>query len=66
MSRYLDLVDEYLRQHPDQRVGQAYYNVLRIGWPHLAPEVDCFSRDYRLPAFLDWVERALGEESRVK
>jgi hypothetical protein len=70
ISRYLDLVDEYMRHHPDQRVGQAYYNALRLEWPHLQHEIvaterDCFSSDSQLPAFLDWVEHALAAEQRA-
>lgn len=69
ISRYLDLVDEHIRRHPDERVGQAHYNALRLEWPHLQHEIvgterDCFSADSQLPAFLDWVGHALAEEQR--
>jgi hypothetical protein len=70
ISRYLDLVDEYMRRHPEEREGQAHYNALRLEWPHLQHEIvgterDCFSADDRLPAFLDWVEHALAAEQRA-
>ena len=67
ISRYLDLVDEVMRQCPNQREGQAHYNALRMGWPHLeaqvvATERDCYSSDQVLPRFLEWVERVLKDE----
>ncbi|WP_189221396.1 hypothetical protein [Saccharothrix coeruleofusca] len=70
VSRYLDFLDEYLRQHPDEREGQAHYNALRTLWPHLQHEIagterDCFSLDRNLPAFLAWVEEALAADQRV-
>lgn len=68
MGRYLDFLDGYLRDHPDQREGQAHYNAFRILWPHLQADVagterDCFSVDARLPAFLEWLEKALAREA---
>ncbi|MER5268457.1 hypothetical protein ABTZ99_40830 [Actinosynnema sp. NPDC002837] len=70
ISRYLDLVNDYMRSHPEERTGQAHYNALRLEWPHLQHEIagterDCFSDDRQLPAFLDWVERALTAEERA-
>ncbi|MFD7652361.1 hypothetical protein ACFV4N_00070 [Actinosynnema sp. NPDC059797] len=70
VSRYLDLLDDYVRHHPAERVGQAHYNALRLEWPHLEHEIvgterDCFGDDRKLPAFLDWVERALTAEQRA-
>ncbi|GAB2824870.1 hypothetical protein GCM10027200_25290 [Lentzea nigeriaca] len=67
ISRYLDLVDEVMRRDPSQREGQAHYNALRIGWPHLEAQVlgtdrDCFSSDKALPALLAWVDQALPAE----
>ncbi|MFD5828259.1 hypothetical protein [Lentzea sp. NPDC060358] len=69
ISRYLDLVDEVMRRNPSQREGQAHYNALRMGWPHLealvvATERDCYSSDKALPSFLEWVERVLTDEGR--
>ncbi|MCP2164427.1 hypothetical protein LX83_001267 [Goodfellowiella coeruleoviolacea] len=71
VSRCLDLVDEYRRHHPEQREGQAHYNVLRREWPDLQHEVvgtdrNCYGDDRRLPAFLSWVERALSAEQRER
>jgi hypothetical protein len=71
MSRYLDCVDEVLRDYPDQREGQAYYNAFRMIWPELEHEIvgterDCFNDDRNLPAFLDWVEHVhLGDAREV-
>lgn len=67
MSRYLDRVEEVLRDYPDQREGQAYYNALRMIWPELQHEIagterDCFNDDRRLPAFLGWVEQVLSDD----
>jgi hypothetical protein len=67
ISRYLDLVDEVMRRDPSQREGQAHYNALRMGWPHLeaqvvATERDCFSSDKVLPEFLAWVDQVLANE----
>ncbi|GLZ34911.1 hypothetical protein Lesp02_70980 [Lentzea sp. NBRC 105346] len=69
ISRYLDLVDEIRQRDPSQREGQAHYNALRMGWPHLEAQVvgtdrDCYSSDRALPAFLTWVEQVLTNNER--
>ncbi|MDX8144504.1 hypothetical protein SK854_20465 [Lentzea sp. BCCO 10_0061] len=69
ISRYLDLVEEVMRRYPDQREGQAHYNALRMGWPHLEAQVlgtdrDCYSSDKALPALLAWVDQVLPGEAQ--
>jgi hypothetical protein len=69
ISRYLDLVDEIMRRYPAQREGQAHYNALRTGWPHLEAQVlgtnrDCFSSDKALPELLAWVDQVLPNEEQ--
>jgi hypothetical protein len=70
ISRYLDLVDEVMRRDPEQREGQAHYNALRIGWPHLEAQVihtdrDCFSSDTALPELLAWIDQVLPHEKHA-
>ena len=67
INRYLDLVHEIVRRDPAQREGQAHYNALRTGWPHLESQVlgtdrDCFSSDKALPELLAWVDEILPKE----
>ena len=65
-QRYLDMVDDVMRQHPDQREGQAYYNAFRMGWPglieQLPGDLDPYSLDSNLPGFLEWVEQTLDDQ----
>jgi hypothetical protein len=54
---YQRQVVDYHRAHPEQRNGQAHFNVLYQMNPHLADEIrgtvlDPFHRDDRVPAFL--------------
>ena len=65
IGRYLDLVGRMWARDPGQREGQVFYNALRTGWPGLeleirGTELDPFTLDQRLPAFLAWVERRLA------
>jgi hypothetical protein len=67
ISRYLGLVDEVMRRDPSQREGQAHYNALRMGWPHLEAHVlgterDCYSSDKALPDLLAWIDQVLPHE----
>ena len=67
VSRYLDLVEAEMRRDPEMREGQAHYVALCREWPHfheriVGTERDCFSLDRHLPAFLDWVEKALAAD----
>ncbi|XVV04023.1 hypothetical protein ACQPW3_00900 [Actinosynnema sp. CA-248983] len=67
MGEYLDALERFL-QDPDMREGQAYFCALGRSFGHLAADVigterDCFSVDARLPAFLEWLEKALAREA---
>ncbi|MFD9699439.1 hypothetical protein [Lentzea sp. NPDC059081] len=69
ISKYLDLVDEVMRRYPDQREGQAHYNALRMGWPHLEAQVlgtdrDCYGSDKALPRLLAWIDQVLPHEEQ--
>lgn len=62
---FLKASSEYYQAFKNyQRIGQAYYNMLRIWKPELEKEIenttfDCFGDDSRLPAFLVWVQARL-------
>lgn len=63
-EQYLSNTRDYLSHHPQQRRGQAHFNVLYIMYPHLAnsvrcTEIDPFHVDERLPYMLDFVYDAL-------
>jgi hypothetical protein len=69
IGRYLDILDEIMREYPEQREGQAHYNALRIGWPHLEAQVlrterDCFNSDKALPKLLAWIDEVLPNEEK--
>lgn len=57
-SDYLGFVEVYSLNHPEERTGQAHYNVFSFLAPHLADKapVDPFYDDELLPAFLLYVE----------
>jgi hypothetical protein len=55
-DRYFEAARATLREHPEQRPGQAAYNTLAVLHPDLAEQVhgterDPFYIDKRLPAF---------------
>lgn len=63
-EQYLRNVNDYLHHHPQQRRGQAHFNVLYIMYPHLAnsvrgTEIDPFNVDVKIPYMLDFVYDAL-------
>jgi hypothetical protein len=60
-TRYQNRVDRYRKEHPEQRYGQAAFNVLYDERPELANQVratllDPFHVDERLTAFLRFIE----------
>lgn len=59
-TQYLSYVARYMLMHPQQRRGQAHFNVLYIGHPSIAnmirgTEVDPFHDNARLVDFLESV-----------
>lgn len=61
--QYLTYVQRYQAMHPEQRRGQAHFNVLYIGHPSIAneirgTEVDPFYDDSRIVDFLESVYHA--------
>lgn len=68
---YLHGAAYYRANNSDQRIGQAYYNYLRIEYPELEEEIynthfDCFQLDDRLPGFLAWVQARLDRYDDAK
>jgi hypothetical protein len=65
-AAYQAAVAEYAGQHPEQRTGQAHFNVLHRLHPDVADRargdraLDPFHVDERLPLFLVYVEVALS------
>lgn len=66
---YLDAVADYREHHPEQRDGQAHFNVLSVWDITIAREIEAegrqvnpFYNDDVLPAFLTFVARRMGEE----
>lgn len=62
-TQYLMYVARYMRLNPQQRRGQAHFNVLYIGHPSIAnmirgSEIDPFYDDSRLVEFLESVYHA--------
>lgn len=60
MAQYFRDVSEYHREHPEQRIGQAYMNVLWFTDSELHAEVygttnDCFYQDERVHDFLGFL-----------
>jgi len=60
-SDYLQVVNEWYRQHSYWRMGQAYFNVLYSQQPEMADQIrggvlDPFYNDRRIPEFLVFVE----------
>ena len=64
LDEYLQAVADAPASHPDWREGQTFYNVVRNLRPDLAQQLadiaatdlDPYTVDARLPAFLDWVD----------
>ena len=67
---YIAFVDGYRRQHPQQREGQAHFNVFSIVHPDLAKGMDGFEGhnpfydDGNLRPFLAYVRWELGRGGR--
>ncbi len=67
---YLSMVDAYTKQHPEQRLGQVFFNVLYIMHPKVADQFiratanDPFHNDDVIPVFLIQVHDILtgGDE----
>ncbi|MFI9810700.1 hypothetical protein [Saccharothrix variisporea] len=67
MDEYLDALEPFLRD-PEMREGQAYFNALGAVFWHLCDDVlgtdkDPHGVDRNLPAFLEWLEKALEREA---
>lgn len=63
-EQYLSNVRDYIKFYPEQRRGQAHFNVLYVMYPALGnsvrcTEIDPFNDDERLTFFLDFVYDAL-------
>lgn len=61
---YLDQAVGYVTDYPEQRLGQAYFNIFRIMYPQYEHEIfgtefDCFHDNSKLPGFLTWVQAKL-------
>lgn len=62
MREYQKAVAAYRARYPEQRSGQAHYNVLATMDGHLADQVlgtklDPFYQDARVPEFLAWLSK---------
>lgn len=63
-DKYLINVDLYFREHPQQRLGQVFFNVLYLKHPRVAEVVrgtknDPFHNDDVIPVFLIQVAELL-------
>ena len=61
MDEWLAYALKYIKDHPEQRQGQAYYNSLHAHRPDIAYSLtgtvfDPFYNNARLPAFFEKVE----------
>jgi len=66
---YKNSVNLYMNDHPEQRYGQALFNVLDIEYPELSKQIigsmnDPFYYDYKIPNFFIWLEKV--EKIRLK
>lgn len=72
-EQFMRNVNDYRMHHPEQRRGQAFFNVLYVMYPALGnsvrgTEIDPFNDDERIPYMLDFLYDALKrmEEEGVR